>query len=57
MSELLKSHAVGLPEAKHQQRRTFDKTCWVDMCISKESKKLRKLIVRKVATSTKTENS
>jgi len=34
MSKLLKSQAVGLPETKNQQRRTFDE--------SKESKKIRK---------------
>jgi len=38
MSKLLKSQAVGLPEMKKQQVRTFDETCWVHICISKESK-------------------
>jgi len=27
MSKLYKSHAVGLPETKNQQGRTFDETC------------------------------
>jgi len=39
MSRLLKSQAVGLPETKNQQGRSFDETCWVHICISKENKK------------------
>jgi len=42
MSKLLKSQAVGLPETKNQQGRTFDETGWVHICICKESKKIRK---------------
>jgi len=42
VSKLLKSQAVGLPETKNQQGRTFDETCWVHICISKESKKIMK---------------
>jgi len=34
---------VSLPgETKNQKGRTFDETCWVHICISKESKKIRK---------------
>jgi len=40
MSKLLKSQAVGLPETKNQRGRSFDETCWVHRCRSKESKKL-----------------
>jgi len=36
MSKLLKSQAVGLPETKNQQTRTFDETCWVHICIRKQ---------------------
>jgi len=39
MSELLKSHAVSLPEMKNQQGRKFDEICRVRICICKESKK------------------
>jgi len=46
---------VDLPEAENQQGRTFDETCWVHICIciNKESKKIGKVITRKVATSRK----
>jgi len=33
---------VGLPETKNQQGTTFDETCWVQICISEESKKIMK---------------
>jgi len=39
MRKLLKNHAVSLPEIKNQQGRKFDETCWVRICICKESKK------------------
>jgi len=42
MSTLVKSQAVGLPETENQQGRTFDATCWDHVCISKESKQIRK---------------
>jgi len=42
MSKLLKNQAVGLPETKNQQGRTFDETGWVHIYISKESKKIWK---------------
>jgi len=42
MRKLLKSQAVGFPVAKNQQGRTFDETCCVHTCTSKESKKYRK---------------
>ena len=53
MSKLLKSRTVGLPETKNQQGRTFDEISWVHICISTESIKLGKVIMRKVATSRK----
>jgi len=31
---------VSLPETKNQQGRTFNETCWVHICICKESKKI-----------------
>jgi len=40
MSKLLKSLAVGLPETKNEQGRTFDELCWVHICIRKQ--KIRK---------------
>ena len=49
----MKSQAVGLPETKNQKGRTFDETFWVHICISKKSKKLGKVIMKKVATSRK----
>jgi len=43
MSKLLKSHAMGLPEAKNQKGRKFDETCRVctSTCIAyvKKTKK------------------
>jgi len=42
MSKLLKNHAVGLPDTKNQQGITFDETCGVHICLSKNSKKIRK---------------
>jgi len=48
MNIVFKSQAVGLPETKNQQGRTFDEICWVH-----ESKKIGKVIMRKVATSRK----
>ena len=36
MSKLLKKQAVGLPETKNQQGRTFDETCRVHTCIRKQ---------------------
>jgi len=53
MSKLLKSHAVGLPLTKNQQERKYDETCRVCICICKESKRLEKAVIRKVATSRK----
>jgi len=52
MSKLLKSHAVGLPETKDQQRRKYEETCPVYICICNESKKIEN-VMRKVATSRK----
>jgi len=51
MSKLIKSQAVGLPETKYQQGRTFDETCWVHTCMHRKSKKFGKVMMRKVATS------
>jgi len=53
MSKLLKSHALDLPETKNQQGRIRDETCWVHIRISKESKKIKKKVLKKVATSRK----
>jgi len=39
MSELLKSHVVGLPEIKKQQGRKFDEACRLRIYICIESKK------------------
>jgi len=41
-NEQTKSKAVGLPETKNLQGRTFDETCWVHTCVSTASKKIRK---------------
>jgi len=44
---------VVLPETKNKKGRIFDETCCVHICVSKESKKLGKVIMKKVATSRK----
>jgi len=42
MSKPLKSHALGLPEIKNQQRSKFDESCRVRLCICKASKNAEK---------------
>jgi len=39
MSELLKSHTLGLPEIKSLQGKKFDEIYRVRICLCKESKK------------------
>jgi len=54
MSKRLKLSGI-LAEAKNQQGKKFDETCRFYTCVCKERRKIEKVIMRKVATSRKSQ--
>jgi len=56
MSKPLKSHVVSLLEIKNQQRRKFDATCRIRICVCKETKN-RKINSKKGGDKQKNQDS